>query len=69
MMSEPEQEEDVVLLAIDPVLLSLVYQSVTQQQGTLGDLPVMTVETESTPSVQIALEHVKTILSLRLSYL
>ena len=57
MILEPEQEEGIAPPAIDPVLLSLVHQSITQQQATSGDLPVMTVETESAPSVQIAVEQ------------
>ena len=56
MISEPEQEEDVIPSAIDPVLFSLVHQSVIQQHATLGDLPVTTVEKESAPSVQMAPE-------------
>ena len=44
--SEPEQEEDVTPPVIDPVLLSLVHQSIVQQHAILGELPVMTVKTE-----------------------
>ena len=42
---------------IDPVLLSLVHQSMTQQQATPRDLPETMVETESASSVQIAPEQ------------
>ena len=43
---EPEQEEKATPPVIDPVLLSLVHQSVVQWQATLGDLLVAMVEME-----------------------
>jgi len=44
--SKPEQEEDIAPSVIDPVLLSLVHQSIIQQHATSEDLQVTTVETE-----------------------
>jgi len=55
--SKPKQEEDFVPPVIDPAWLSLVHQSVTQKQATLGDLPMKTVEMKFAPSVQIASEQ------------
>ena len=58
MVLEPEQGDVMVLPAIDPVLLSLVHHSVTQQQATLGvDLPITTVETKSTSPIQTVQEQ------------
>jgi len=54
-ISELERKEDIPL-AIEPILLSLVHQSVTQQQATSGDLPMTTVETEFAP-IQMAPKH------------
>ena len=59
MTSEPKQEEDVLLPVIDHVLLSLVHQSIIQQQATSRDLPVTTVETEHVSPVQMAPEQSK----------
>jgi len=54
MTLEPDQEEDVPSI-IDPMFLSLVHQSMTQQQATLEDFPVITVETEPVSPIQMAL--------------
>ena len=55
--SKPKQEEEVAPPVIDLVLLSLVDQSVVQQQATPGDLPVAKVETESVSSTRTASEQ------------
>ena len=54
MILGPELEENLAPLVIGPVMLSLVHQTMTQQQATLGDLSVTTVEMEHIPPVQVA---------------
>ena len=54
----PEREETTPLLALDLVILDLVYNSVIQHQATLKvDVPVMMVETKSVLSAPLALER------------
>ena len=54
MVSEPKQGEVVVPLAIDPILLSLVHYSVTQQRATsVVDLLITKIEMESTPPIRL----------------
>jgi len=54
---EPKQEEDVVPSVIDPMLLSLVHQSIIQQHVTSGDLPVTTAETEPVSPIRMTPEQ------------
>ena len=57
MISEPEKEKEIVPSVIDPMLLSLVHQSIIQQHATSVNLLVMTVKTESALPVQMASKH------------